>query len=137
MDDSILTLLFYVGIIIIVFVSKYFSRGLKNTKSNPIVSFIKDDVIGETDINDDFIEHDYSQDRISEGDSNFSFLDSSNHFEEGVSVFSKSFNVENQPIDNEIHIVSDSDLQISLPYLTNFDVRAAIIYSEILKRPEY
>lgn len=141
MDDSILTLLFYIGILVLVSVSKFFSKLLKNKKNDSV--FQTENIVEEPEngwsnlsFQEEDIHHKQDETRtaFSSYESPFEAFK-----EEGASAFTP---INHSPIET---VSSESDFYYSsvendenlLSLLADFDARTAIIYSEILKRPEY
>lgn len=138
MDDSILTILFYIGIIVLVSISKFFSKSLKNSKKEVAFSEKNDvKIIENEDVNNES-PMDYFLKKENKKRDVFSRKKSSKEdfSGEGVSAFMPINNSQND-ITESTHYSIDESKESIMPLLANFDARAAILYSEILKRPEY
>lgn len=137
MDDSILTILFYVGIIILASFGKSISKFMKN--NNEKVDNQENNEVGflpEAYLNNDFKQNIHGAESVLFSDynshievikeDNISVSTSENNLNKNTSVVSYHFDHETMEDDNAY-----------LPYFIDFDIKSAIIYSEILKRPEY
>lgn len=137
MDDSILTVLFYIGIIVLVFFGKWISKSMKSGKEKS-ANHYDTEVNAPKEIywNDDFNGHYKGVEEISLFDYN---SDMNTVEEEGISAFpsDNDLNEKNSAISNHFDDETIESNNAHLPSLIDFDIRAAVIYSEILKRPEY
>lgn len=137
MDDSILTVLFYIGIIVLVFFGKLISKFMKSGKEKA-ANHYDTEVNASKEIywNDDFNEHYKGVEDLSLSDYN-SYTNIVE--EEGISAIpsDSNLNEKNSAVSNHFDDETIESNEAHLPSFIDFDIRAAVIYSEILKRPEY